>query len=265
MQRIPVNSSYIVSVGYDPKERLLEIEFQEGRVYQYVDVAPEVHQQFMRADSHGEYFYGFISQRYRYHAVEQSNKVAPTSLAFVTGNAHKMAWLKAACEPFGIAVEQVPLPVDEIQSHDAEDIAVKKAKAAYAIANRPVLTCDNYWSILALKGFPGAYMSYMVQWLTAADFLKLMEGKTNRVVTLQETLVYYDGKRAKVFTSSHNGVITDKPKGKGLSITEIVIMDGQTQTIAERETDQKVSVNIDERAYHEFAKWYHMQKRLGKA
>jgi hypothetical protein len=40
MDRTPVSSSNLSSVGYDPDEQILEIEFNGGRVYQYYDVPP---------------------------------------------------------------------------------------------------------------------------------------------------------------------------------------------------------------------------------
>jgi hypothetical protein len=56
MQRIPVESSSIASIGYDPRERVLELEFrQSGDVYQYFDVPGEEYTAFLAADSKGTY------------------------------------------------------------------------------------------------------------------------------------------------------------------------------------------------------------------
>jgi hypothetical protein len=39
MQRVPVDSSSIASIGYAPEQQVLELEFRESReVYQYFDV-----------------------------------------------------------------------------------------------------------------------------------------------------------------------------------------------------------------------------------
>jgi hypothetical protein len=131
MQRISVESSDIASIGYDEKQRALEVEFHGGRIYRYQGVEPDVYKHFKRADSHGQYFNSFINNRYKYQRVEEEKeKDRPNSVAFVTGNARKARDLKLACEPYGIAIEQLDLPVDEIQSHDAADVAVKKAKPA---------------------------------------------------------------------------------------------------------------------------------------
>jgi len=56
MDREPVSSSLVESVGYDPDERFLEVELQDGKVYQYVDVPEETYRGLMDADSHGRYF-----------------------------------------------------------------------------------------------------------------------------------------------------------------------------------------------------------------
>jgi hypothetical protein len=56
MQRQPVTSSNLRSVGYDPDSRTLEIEFQTGRVWRYANVPPSVYSTLMAADSKGSYF-----------------------------------------------------------------------------------------------------------------------------------------------------------------------------------------------------------------
>jgi non-canonical purine NTP pyrophosphatase (RdgB/HAM1 family) len=266
MQRIPVESSDIVSIGYDEKTRILEIEFRGDRTYQYRDVEPEAHQYFMKAESHGLFFNSSINGRYRYKRIDAAEGQAPTTaVAFVTGNRRKFRDLQVACKQFDIEVEQLELPVDEIQSHDPEDIAVKKAKAAYHLASdRPVLAQDAYWNILALRGFPGAYMAPVTGWLRAEEFLKLMEGKADRTIYCKDTLVYYDGKRTKVFSRDYQGAITGEPKGKGyFAIDQIVIMAGETKTIAQIEDEEgRFSVAATETTWHDFAKWYDMQRKL---
>jgi non-canonical purine NTP pyrophosphatase (RdgB/HAM1 family) len=265
MQRIPVDSSDIVSIGYDPKSRVLEIEFKENRIYQYLEVEPDIHERFMRTDSFGQYFNTFINSRYRYKKVGAQKKPKAQALAFVTGNARKFRDLQIACEPFGIELEQIDLPVDEVQAHEAEEIAVKKAKAAYKLAGRPVVVNDAFWNIIGLRGFPGAYMSYVTRWFKPEDFLALLAGKPDRTVCITDTLVYYDGQRSKVFSSDIWGKFADSPRGEGLPIEKLVVIDGKDKTIAEIEVeDGRSSVDPHESIWHDFAKWYNLQRRLGK-
>ncbi|MEW6579566.1 MAG: KTSC domain-containing protein [Chloroflexota bacterium] len=60
MQQTPLNSSNLRAVGYDPATRTLEIEFQNGHIYQYSGVPPSSYKALMAAESHGRYFNGYI-------------------------------------------------------------------------------------------------------------------------------------------------------------------------------------------------------------
>ena len=48
MNRDPVASSNIQSVGYDGPSQTLEVEFTNGSVYQYYNVGSALYEQFMR-------------------------------------------------------------------------------------------------------------------------------------------------------------------------------------------------------------------------
>jgi len=56
MNRIPVASSDLRSVGYDALRRLLEVEFVSGSVYQYSAVPDFIFNGLMTAASKGQYF-----------------------------------------------------------------------------------------------------------------------------------------------------------------------------------------------------------------
>ena len=67
IERTSVRSSVLRSVGYDQEQRVLEIEFTNGAVYQYFDVPAEVYRGLMAAESHGRYFNQHVrSAGYRY-------------------------------------------------------------------------------------------------------------------------------------------------------------------------------------------------------
>ena len=65
MDRTPVRSSNIRSVGYDPASRTPEVEFHSGGLYQYSGVPEPVSQGLMGAASKGAYFHDHIKDRYR--------------------------------------------------------------------------------------------------------------------------------------------------------------------------------------------------------
>ena len=66
MNRKKVDSSNLVSVGYDAANEILEIEFNHGGIYQYFDVPKEEYEALMSAGSHGSYFYNNIRDVYDY-------------------------------------------------------------------------------------------------------------------------------------------------------------------------------------------------------
>lgn len=69
MDRLPVDSSNLAAVGYDPETRTLEIEFRNGRVYRYFDVPSDVYEELMAADTLGGYFNRNIRNRYPFEQI----------------------------------------------------------------------------------------------------------------------------------------------------------------------------------------------------
>lgn len=69
MERVPVSSSNIASIGYDVDSQTLEVEFRNSTVYQYFGVPAHVHQEFMDAGSKGQYLNRNIRNAYGYARV----------------------------------------------------------------------------------------------------------------------------------------------------------------------------------------------------
>ena len=70
MNRTPVVSSNLRSVGYDEASRTLEVEFHDGRIYQYFDVPASIYHGLMVASSHGSYLDRYVKKAgYRYRQV----------------------------------------------------------------------------------------------------------------------------------------------------------------------------------------------------
>ncbi|MFB6125419.1 MAG: KTSC domain-containing protein [Halanaeroarchaeum sp.] len=70
MKREPVESSIIESVGYDPDEQVLEIEFKEGGIYRYSEVPESVYRGLLAVDSHGSYHAEHIKHSYPFERVQ---------------------------------------------------------------------------------------------------------------------------------------------------------------------------------------------------
>lgn len=64
MDRNPVSSSNISSVGYDADSQTLEIEFHDGGIYQYAGVPESEYEGLISSGSQGRYFHDNIKGRY---------------------------------------------------------------------------------------------------------------------------------------------------------------------------------------------------------
>ena len=74
MRRVPVESSMLSSIGYDPVTETLEVEFVSGEVCQYFGVSKETHERLMKADSKGGFMNGAIMGAFRYDRVARRGR-----------------------------------------------------------------------------------------------------------------------------------------------------------------------------------------------
>jgi len=66
MEREQVSSSNVKSIGYDINTSILEVEFKNGRVYQYFNVPINVYKALINASSIGKYLNSNIVGVYKY-------------------------------------------------------------------------------------------------------------------------------------------------------------------------------------------------------
>lgn len=77
MKRIPVESSQIKSIGYDPETLQMDVEFKPGSVYRYFHIERELHLDFMASESKGKYFDANIktqSEKYPFVKIRPSDR-----------------------------------------------------------------------------------------------------------------------------------------------------------------------------------------------
>ncbi len=71
IERTPVNSSHLQSVGYEPETKMMEIEFNDRGVYRFFGVPSEIYKSLLSAPSKGTYFSAHIRTAFRYERSEQ--------------------------------------------------------------------------------------------------------------------------------------------------------------------------------------------------
>ncbi len=70
---LPVKSSATAAIGYDETEQVLQIKFAQGATYQYYDVQVEVWEDFVEADSKGQFFHAQIKGYYESARIDQED------------------------------------------------------------------------------------------------------------------------------------------------------------------------------------------------
>lgn len=69
MNMIPVSSSVVSKVGYDPALEILRIEFHKGTLYEYSNVPSMEFDALLLAGSIGGYFNRHIRNKYSYSRI----------------------------------------------------------------------------------------------------------------------------------------------------------------------------------------------------
>jgi hypothetical protein len=69
MQRDPLPSTSLKSVGYDTEQEILEVEFCNGEIHQYLNVPREDYAALIGSESQGAYFTNHIRGLYEYRDV----------------------------------------------------------------------------------------------------------------------------------------------------------------------------------------------------
>lgn len=60
----PVDSTNLAAIGYDASTKTLQVDFKNGRRYQYPNVPPETFAEFKAAASVGKYFAAHIKSEF---------------------------------------------------------------------------------------------------------------------------------------------------------------------------------------------------------
>lgn len=176
---------------------------------------------------------------------------------YVTGNNSKFHMAEKALKGTNIKLIQKKLDIPEIQSVDIAEVAENKGLWARNQVKGNVMVADAGFYINGLKGFPGPYIKYINNWLSAEDLLRLLENKKDRTITIRDCMVYcsMDG-TVKIFQHEVNGIITDTIKSdKGSPIEKIVIPESLDRTLAELTEEESLEFWSKNSTDIQFRKW----------
>ena len=66
IERLPVTSSNVKSIGHDADSNTLAVEFKDGSIYHYHDVPKDIHEGLVSAKSVGSYIHANIKGKYKH-------------------------------------------------------------------------------------------------------------------------------------------------------------------------------------------------------
>lgn len=150
---------------------------------------------------------------------------------FVTSNENK--WREAQVI-LGRDLDRITLELPEIQAPTTMQVALEKAKVAYALLKRPVIIEDAGVELAALGGFPGPFIKFWEKLGGLPSICRAADGLEDRRATAVCALVAYDSGGPQPFEGRADGTIADAPRGtNGFGWDAVFIPDGDTRTWAE--------------------------------
>jgi XTP/dITP diphosphohydrolase len=136
------------------------------------------------------------------------------ALLMVTSNPAKAATAAEHLDAYGITVDHITMDLDEIQSADVGQVAMHKARQAYARLRRPVIVEDGGFFIDELGGFPGALAKPVTSTLGLTGLIRLADLTGTRAAHFESALAYADAHEERTFTSvGPSGRIALRPAG----------------------------------------------------
>jgi XTP/dITP diphosphohydrolase len=174
-------------------------------------------------------------------------KTAPFVL--VTGNPGKIAEARLA---LGIEVEAVEVDLPEIQALNVLEILQEKAEAAWQALRRPLVVEDAGLGLLALNGFPGPLVKWMLFAVGAEGIAKTAHALGNVRAVARCGLLYKDAERTVLADGITTGSLVLPGRGEhGFGWDPVFLPDGESRTFAELTGKEKDAVSHRGKAWRE--------------
>jgi XTP/dITP diphosphohydrolase len=178
----------------------------------------------------------------------------PEPFVFVTSNPNK---LREAERILGRSLERAELDLEEVQAASVREVALQKARAAYAALRRPVIVEDAGVELLGLGGFPGPFIKYWEKLGGLASICRTADGLGDRRIRAVCALGLCSEHGADVVLGVCEGTVSDSPRGtNGFGWDAIFIPEGDARTFGEMTADEK-----DARSHRRRA-WEMLRRRI---
>lgn len=167
----------------------------------------------------------------------------------VTGNRGKIAEARLA---LGMEIEAVEVDLPEIQGLDLLDILKEKAEVAWEMVRRPLVVEEAGLSLVALNGFPGPLVKWMLTAVGAEGIARTAHALNDPRAVARCALLFRDAERSVVAEGSTPGTLVLPGRGEhGFGWDPVFLPDGEIRTFAELEGREKDAVSHRGKAWRE--------------
>lgn len=143
-----------------------------------------------------------------------------------------------------LTVDSVKVDLPELQGY-SEDIAKKKAKAAFDIVKKPVIVDDTSLCFDCLNGLPGPYIKWFLDSVGHEGLVKMTKGFDNNSAYAQTIFAYcYDAEAEPIlFKGVTKGKIV-MPRGENnMGWDPVFEPEGFGKTYAEMDKEEKNKIS----------------------
>jgi non-canonical purine NTP pyrophosphatase (RdgB/HAM1 family) len=164
----------------------------------------------------------------------------------VTSNEHK--WIEAQ-RLLGRPLERAALDLPELQAKTTREVALEKARAAFAMLGRPVVVEDTGVELDAFGGFPGPFIKF---WETLGGLVSICRAldTSSRGAAAVCALGLCTAEGARVVEGRIAGTISEAPRGTGgFGWDAIFVPGGESRTFGEMSAAEKDAISHRRRAW----------------
>ena len=174
-----------------------------------------------------------------------------TDFVLVTGNDDKH---REAQRILGRTLARERLDLPEIQAATTAEVALQKARAAFAILRRPVIIEDAGVELEAFGTFPGPFIKYWETLGVLISICRALDGPRQRGAVAVCVLGVCTADGSFVVEGRTKGTIAESPRGtQGFGWDAIFVPEGEARTFGEMATAEKDAVSHRRRAWEQLA------------
>lgn len=179
-------------------------------------------------------------------------KLSIGDLSFATTNLRKLTTYEAILDT---KLQVASVQLDDIQHHDAGEVAINKANRAFEILKKPVFVEHSALAVRAWGGLPGGLTTTFLTPLGLSNMCRMMQPFNDKYAEAISVIAFSDGQMVRKFIGVLPGEISSEPRGNGYSWNNIFIPTGFTKTLGEMTEEEMRSISCRRRSLIEFMRF----------